>query len=486
MKDAVTSKQGSVAGPYVAALAVIALATALRLIPCFDDFWLDEIWAYFFAREIHGPLGVFTEIHHSNNHHLMSLFMVAIGDQRHWVVYRIPSLLAGVGTIPLAAAIARRRGRLEAVFAGLLTSFAFVLIQYSSEARGYASVIFFALAAYLSLTRFLERPTRLRAFLFGGAVVLGVLSQLIFVFFYLGAFLWSLVRLHRTSTGKIRLLRNLAALHTAPALALGALYWVDLRHMQVGAGEPISAASLLAASVGSTLGLPMGPLFAVPAGILLVGTLGLSLWRLRVEKDDSWWFYLVTIVVAPAVVLLITKPEMLAVRYFVVGAAFYLILVGFLLADLWRLRPHGRQLAGIAMVLFLFGNGVHIAAFLRDGRGSYLKAARLMAAQTPGRTIRVGLDHEFRTGLTLRYYARYLSPEKEIEFYPRDRWPKEGPDWILTHSVARPEQAKAFARDPYGNTYTLAGAYDAAGLSGFYWRLYRKGTSLQPPPAVDR
>ncbi|MEZ4653335.1 MAG: hypothetical protein R3E12_06970 [Candidatus Eisenbacteria bacterium] len=65
---------------FTLALGGVFLAgILLRLFPCFDAFWLDEVWSYFWAREITSPLGVFTQIHHSNNHHLPTLWMFLMG-----------------------------------------------------------------------------------------------------------------------------------------------------------------------------------------------------------------------------------------------------------------------------------------------------------------------------------------------------------------------------------------------------------------------
>ena len=69
--------------------AAVALGAVLRAIPCWNDFWLDEIWTYFSARSLTSPLAVFSSIHHSNNHHLNTLIFYWIGDTPHWAAYRI-------------------------------------------------------------------------------------------------------------------------------------------------------------------------------------------------------------------------------------------------------------------------------------------------------------------------------------------------------------------------------------------------------------
>ena len=235
---------------------VVALGAVLRAIPCWNDFWLDEIWTYFSARSLTSPLAVFSAIHHSNNHHLSTLIFYWIGDAQHWAAYRIPSLVSGTASVALAAGFAARRGRLEAVLAAVLTAFCFALIHFSSEARGYAPMVCFSLLALWSLELDLERPRARTAALFGASTVLGFLSQLVFLFFYAGALVHSAQRLLRKRTAGRGALGGLARLHLAPLACLALLYWVDLRELQVGGGPAPDLSWLLSRTVGFTFGLP--------------------------------------------------------------------------------------------------------------------------------------------------------------------------------------------------------------------------------------
>ena len=115
-----------------------------------DEFWLDEIWSLMaFTRVPHAVRDVFT-FHHDNNHYLITLWMDLVGpDRRAWMFYRLPSLLASVGTVILAARVASRRGRAAMVIAAICTASSFVLVLYGSEGRGYALCGFFSLLAFL-------------------------------------------------------------------------------------------------------------------------------------------------------------------------------------------------------------------------------------------------------------------------------------------------------------------------------------------------
>ncbi len=447
-----------------------------RLIPCFGDFWLDEIWTYFTARGLASPWEVFTSIHDSNNNHLNTLLVYIFGDRTFWPAYRVPSLLAGVGGVGLATGIAWRRGRLEAVFTALLFSACFALLHFSSEARGYALAVFFALAAYWALERELERKTRWGAPLFGICTVLGFLSHLTFLFFYAGALVQSAWRSWGGRGAAAPRLLALARLHLAPVACLLALYWLDLRQLSVGGGYPTDFQQLLARTFGFTFGLPVVRGFALAYTALAIAVLIPALHLLRREGSDEWLLHLVTIVLAPLLVLAVMRPQVVAVRYFLIGIAFYLLLASYLLADLYRRGGWRRGLGLAAVALFLLGNANHTAAFLRLGRGGYLDALEFMAHHTAGTRVVVGSDHDFRNGMVLRFYARHLPAGKRLVYAARGSRPPGGPDWLITHYPARPTATPTTIRDPAGNAYRLAADFDHGAISGFYWAVYRNAS----------
>jgi hypothetical protein len=461
--------------------AVVAAAAAVRVVPAWGDFWLDEIWTYFSVRNLDSAAGVFTRIHHSNNNHLNSLLFYWIGDRPDWFVYRIPSLVAGVGSVALAAALAGRRGRLEAVFAALLTGSCFALIHFASEARGYSLAVFFALAATLFLERDLARPRWASAASFAACAILGILSHLVFLFYYAGAVAQSAWRLMRTSGHRRVAALHLAQLHALPTAAFLWLYAVDLRYLQVGGGNPTDFSALFARTVGYTLGLPALPDLALPY-LVLAGAIGLAGLRLSWrEGDDEWILMSIAILVAPLAVLGILRPEVVAVRYFLIGIALLLLLASRALAALFRAGGWRRALCLLALALFLIGNAAHTVPFLQHGRGGYLAALQFMARHTDGPRIQVGSDHDFRNEQVVRFYKRRLPEGKLLVYHRRESWPRGGPAWLIVHSGKRPEDPAQRIHDAEGNRYLLAAEFDHAAISGFYWALYRNASAARPP-----
>lgn len=465
------------AGPALAACALaLCVGAALRALGLRSDLWLDEIWTWSSVRALEHPTAVFT-LHDSNNHYLNTLWFYVVGDAPGWLL-RLPSWIAGTASVALGAALAWRRGRLEAVFGAALLAGCFALVHFSSEARGYAAMVAFALAAQLSLEADLARPRPRARLGFALCTALGLLSQLVFVFYWAGALAQSLWCLSALPPRRLAL--RLAALHAAPLALLGVLYQVDLRALVVGGGNPTDLRLLLAQSVGYALGLPISRTLWLPyaaAGLGLVGA-GVAL-RAR-ARDASWIQALVTILLAPIACLALLRPEVIAERYFLIGIAFALLLGADLAAAGWRAGGARRALAALALVAFALGNASYIQAFARHGRGGFRAALLEMAARTPGPRIEVGSDHDFRNGLVLSYYARELPPGKQLVYVPRARWPQGGPEWLVRHAAQRPPVAPT-AVAAGGARYRLVAEYDHAAISGFYWALYHREVSDAAP-----
>jgi hypothetical protein len=457
------------------ACAALAAAAALpRVLGCATDLWLDEAWSWLAVAELPGPLAVFTGIHHSNNHYLVSLWMYALRDAPDWA-FRVPSLLAGVATVPLAAWLAGRRDPLAALVAALLVGACHLLVYFSSEARGYALVTAFSLAGWAALERELATRRAAPALAFAACIVLGFLSQLIALFFWAGAAAWSTPRILREEADPRRALRRLALLHGPPLLAFAALYLADLRGLVVGLGPPFDPERLLAALAAFVFGLPqgLGAAASLAFGAALAAALAAALRRLRRLGDDRWILHLGVIVVAPAAVLGALRPEVIEARYFVIGAAFALILWSEPLAAALRAGGVRRAAAAAALLGFLVGNAAHTFRFLAAGRGHYREALRFMASETAGRRIEVGGNHDFRVPTMLRYYARELPPEKELVYLGRRRRPPGGPSWLVLQDGEPTGTAPPTFRDPRGNAYALAAEYGYAGLAGYHWAVYR-------------
>ncbi len=289
---------------------------AMRVWSAHGDLWLDEVWSLSLAGETASPWDVFTRHHLDNNHYLITLWMYACGGQSPWIVYRLPSLIAGMGTILLAGWIAGRWGTLEAQAAMVLASASFVLIVYASEARGYALAGFFALAAFLALDHFLKSRRAWAAAAFSLAVALGFLSHLTFAHFYLGALTWSVVGLVRRGPTPWAAVRAVAYCQLPPVVFLAGLYRTDVQHMVIGGGPAYSLEAVifetLALAVGGVSGDVLFGLGALTASLVAVGAAGFALVSLWQARSDLSIFFFVAIFASP--LLLLFAPPRVSAR----------------------------------------------------------------------------------------------------------------------------------------------------------------------------
>src|SRR5256886_11799922 len=88
------------------AVGSFAVGAGVRVFAAQNDLWFDEVWTLELLRErVHSFGDVFINIKHSNNHHLCSLWMWLVGQNASALVYRLPSVLASIGTVALAGLI---------------------------------------------------------------------------------------------------------------------------------------------------------------------------------------------------------------------------------------------------------------------------------------------------------------------------------------------------------------------------------------------
>ena len=449
------------------ALAGCALGFVLRWFAAQTDPWLDEIWTFELLGQILFPTDVLFEIHHSNNHPLNTLILYALGEggADFWW-YRLHTLAAGVVTIALAVAIAARRGGAEAVFAAVLFSTSFLLIHHSSQARGYALMLFGLLAAFYALQRYHDRPSWLAAGGYALAMAWALLSNLYALYAMLGLTLWSAAVAVERARGLRGAIVPLLSLHAAPflvlALVLVSFYLPGLAGRQFATDH----FGIVAQSASLLLGGP----FVGPETVRLLwaalGLLGAGLFVLRRDPDREWAVYALVIVLAPAFLLWYTEPRALYVRFFAASMAFLLLLIALVAGSLWRSGVLGRVVAVVGVAAMVWGNAGHVERLIAAGRGQYLAAARYMADETMETDVLVGSDHAFGTDLVLRFYDP-LVPDARFVFVARGE-AAIAPQWLVRVGHPRPLEVH-FAGHLYDRDRVFLG-----GGFGFDWQLYRR------------
>jgi hypothetical protein len=478
-------------GWLAAAVCVLAAGAALRIGAARGDLWLDEIWSLCLAQSVSSPLDILTRIHHDNNHYLNTLFMFALKPQRGWFWYRIPALLCGIGAIAVSWAIGFKRGAREAFFAALLTAGSCLAINYSSEARGYAAEAMFALLAFYAMSEFIRQHRAWQAAVFCGSCVLGFLAHLTFLYAYLALVIWSAWSLVKTRGISKQYLAELLACQSIPLTFFAFLYFADLRYQLVGGINPSSWSEAGLRALALSVGGPAAGWPAYLAAALAAGLAVVALAQMRAEKSEDWIFYLIAIFAAP-VLLAGLRFQRWHERYFIVNAAFLLLLLARLAARAWEAGGWRRRSAAVLLLVSLTGSGIHAAALLRYGRGDYSGTLRFMVRHTRGSMVTVASDHNFRNPMLLAFYSDYvvkklayytpgpwplsgLDPQsvalyadfitRKLDYHADGQWPPLGPEWFIRHSLRQDSLPRQIIIESDGSRFTLVKPTEPAGLN---------------------
>ena len=463
-------------GVLVGMTAVLVIVGALlRVLAAQGELWLDELWSFRLVHTLDGPGGIFTSLHHDNNHHLNSLYLWFVVESPVWILYRLHAVAAGVASMILGALIARREGgRAVALAAALLLGASFLMVLFASEARGYALAVAFAFGAVLLAARFLESGRFVWAAAHNVVAVLGILSHLTFLHALLGLIVWTSYRAARRKT-RISPWRSVAALHVLPLASLAVLYWIDLRHTVVGGGPVFGAWNVAARSLSLSVGGPDGGPFLLPAAAAALVAGLVSLIVVRRSGSDLWILVAVIAGVAPVLTIATVDSSLLFERYFLLSAAFLTLSFGWLLPAALR---RSRLLAAALALAFVVPNAIRIVRLVERGRGSYLPALEHMATLATQRPVTMGSDHDFRNGRLVEFHAQFAPSGAGLEYHMQAEWAPAGPEWMLVHSQDYAFAPKADLVVIGGRRYRLSAYYPSTGVSGWHLAVYHNVLAL--------
>lgn len=469
---------GTGKGPAIALIALITAFGALRAASALNDLYIDEIWSLHFASRAGSLFDIFS-VKHDNNHILNTIYLYLVGNGSLlssvppvFLHQRLLSVFAGALSLGVLAYTGLKRGFIEAATLVVIAGASYPLVLYSSEARGYASAILFALVSFALAERWVKARSHIVLPFYWAFVALGLLSHSSFVYVLLALGGWSIAERLKGGFNR-RAVTEIIAFNAIPFATLGALYIFFISGITIGGG-----------SEGDTAGAVLQALakaFGVPGDWRASGLIGAAIalfffgWGLFLEAKDSrrWVFFALCIVVAPAFTIAVTKPEFFYFRYFLVAFPFLYMLASFALAKAFRASLVGKAFYAVCMVLFLASNLYADWKLVKEGRGGYYDAMMYMADNTEGSGITVGSDHDFRNKAVLSFYTKFLPEGKVVRYFDRNEWPENSPDWLILHSVEAD-------RKPYERTfetgveYTLQSSYGFSGDSGFSWHIYRK------------
>lgn len=449
------------------------LAGAVRVAAAQGDLWLDEIWTLYLLRRVSHMGEIFT-IHHDNNHFLTSLSLHFLGSHSSPLALRLLSVAAGAATAGVMGLLGFRHGLRAGLLAVVLGTFSYPLVHYGSEARGYAPAALFALLAYAALPRPVEAVSPVRVFSFWVCCLLGLLSHLTFIYvlasFMVGT-LWQSIHLRK---GLEESLLEFLKFHSIPILGVAVLYVFHVQKLTYGGGDPQGITALLLELFTLVSGAPAGGA-AQMVGILvgLAGLLG-GFAYLYMKSPVELPFHVAVLVASPAFFWMISPPQFVYPRYFLLCFPFYFLLLARALADFWERGTAPKVVVAGFLVFFFWGSAQRNMDFLRLGRGSYSQAVLFMAGETSGPDILVGSDHDFRNKMVLLYYTRQLPRGKRLVYFDRSDWPAGGPEWLILHSQQSDFVPAGMISMENGTDYELARHFPFTGLWGWHWAVYRK------------
>lgn len=483
--------------PTFMGLAILlGVAAWLRASCSLGELWLDEVWTWEISHKLTWVGGLFSQLREENNHYLNTLMVWCLRDHAG-MGYRITAVLCGMAAVGLACRLGwagSKQGTLTGWLAGGLTATSYLLVHYSSEARGYSYAVFFAALAFHQL-QVLEacrtagsdltprgvRVRRLSSWLFPLACCGGFLSQPIFLTCFGAMAVWVYLRVQRpgsTETVWPVLLRHFFP----PGLFFVVLYLVDLRHAVNAGGDQYPLWQVVLETLSLTGGGPFAGWGAVVVAGLVAGAYVHGLRVLARENDDRWVFSLLVVVVMPLGLLIVLRRAEVYPRYFLIAVFFLIQAVAVGLAELLRRGTVASILATVCLAAAMWGNGQHIGRLAELGRGGYLAVLESIPFQEPSPVIDLRSDHDFRHPLMLKYSLPLAKMQgKTVEYVPLEQVPPEGTAWLLTHSLDVAWQPPP-TRTVRGIEYDLRLFRPYAGLSGWGLALYRRReTGLSTP-----
>jgi uncharacterized membrane protein len=452
--------------------AMIVLGAGLRFEASRNLFWFDEILSWHVAKVAPHAADIVVNEPLDNSHPLNTVWMYALGDRMWWPAYRLLAVAAGTALLVLMARIALREGAATACIAVILATFSPFLIQYSSEARGYAPAMFFAVACFALARWYLNNPKRKYSLGFTLCAILGVLSHSSFLYAYLAIVLWTGFALWKREThreaGRL-LFRLLAVSFTFLVMD----YVILLRRLQTAGGAPYPAWRGARDAIAWIFGWPQSGWMTVLLCGAVAAILIIEIVRMARNREPEWIFYTTVIFIAPALASLAWRQPFVYPRYFAIVAPFVVLLTARFLARAWKEGDPARIGCVMFLALVLWGDARRFAELRFPGRGQYLAAIDYMLAHSNG-PLTITSHQDRRNELTLDFYRRYFPTDRSIEYVKQDQVAEKHPQWLLIDCLSDtpPQSSERTTAD--GSRYRLARVFRYSGLSGFDWWIYER------------
>lgn len=456
---------------------LLFIAVALRIPGIFHDFWFDEVWSFLMIHELRSPFDIFTKLMNANNHFLNSLLIYVIDKDNpaHWWKYRIFSLLCGMGTVVMGTLLASKTFKRSAatITTLMLLAVSFPLVIYSSEARGYSSLMFFSVLSIYSLLEYFKNNKKSMLIIFNVSVIFGFMSHLSFVYIFAGLLMTSTA--HLMKFDKTTIIKEFSKLLLIPFIVLYVVYVQFLTNFLF--------LPLLVIDGGAPDVSPLKTLCELPVYIIALSRswtfFGVAIWIFiaielffLIKEKQMLGLFVLTVVLAALCHILLYYPGSSHFRFF---ACLFPFLVILFCRFICRFYDSGKKYIFIALIAIVaMSNLYYDIEFIRLGRGKYLQLIKHIERHTSGEIITIGSDHDFRTSKMIKFYGQFSN--KQINYISYcEMYKATPPEWFIVHSQNINRTVNPSFEVFRGVFYRLEADYPYFGkFSGFHWTLYRR------------
>jgi len=367
----------------------------------------------------------------------------------------------------------------------VIFTLSYPLVNYGSEARGYAGLICAILLAILLTERVAVAPPadpkRKLTIWLGVVCTAGALFQPIMLSAICGLMAWTawINRPAGTITARgafasvsVALARfTWTARFLIPFAAIIAIGVIHADGYRIAGSVPFTAPGFVI-GYGGLLHLLLGLPDAVPAWVALAiaaVALGLVFLLTRPRDDRRLSLYFIFLLGIPLAMFVVRLPNIQFPRYYLASGIVFLLLLADLFAWAWR-RGLAARLAGIAaLAAVMVGNGFEVAWLLENGRDQSAAAMQLIGQSGPAR---VASDQDVRNRPVVEFMAEFL--KLPITYVPATEICAQQPEWLLS-SWPVADQPEAVDTSTIGckKIFVKQASFPQWGLSGLPWTVYR-------------
>jgi hypothetical protein len=463
-----------------AAGAILLLALILRILGARGELWLDELWSLKLIDEVKARHDFLWGLAVDNNHYLNTLYLWIVGADAPVLVQRALSILLGLATVAGAGLALRRSSAAGMLCAMGLFAVSYPMVNYGSEARGYAGLILMTLLAIL-LTESATAGSKRDRRKLGVVNVLGVLFQPIMLGAIAGLMAWSAWMSRPAGRLNLRALRGTIATTATtfswtvrlliPAAAIIAFGVLHAEGYRIAGSVPFTVAGFVS-GYGGMLNLLLGLPDGVPdwAGLLIGAVVCAAGWHLaRRNAPDRAALALIFLAGLPLAMFLARLPNIHYPRYYLASAVVFLLVLGDLFAAAWHRGGTARLLGLAFLAAVAVGNLADVSRLLRDGRDQSAAVMQMIGGAGP---VLVTSDQNVRNRPIVEFFAKRF--DLPITYVPTAEICAKQPQWLLSSSLDA-KMPEAFDTSVVGckKTFKKQASFPQWGLSGLPWTVYR-------------